>query len=198
MDIEADTLKWRYRAGNSLRHNAIAVDRGRVFLVDCQPRESLIADQRHGKEVKTSPPELLCLNAKTGEVLWRNDQDIFATVLALSPEHDVLLLCGQMDLRGFQLAADRAVAHRLAAVRVSDGTRLWDATVPEEEGTYLSRPLISGRTVYAQPWAFDLLIGKRQEKFLITGRGNMHAEPFRVAATCFCSVPERSPSSISD
>ncbi|MBT3380789.1 MAG: PQQ-binding-like beta-propeller repeat protein [Lentisphaerae bacterium] len=164
---------WTYRARQSIRHNAIAVADGKVFVVDCASRESQIAAQRRDAPSKAPPPSLVCLDLRTGQVLWSSDQDVFATVLAVSPAHDVLLLAGQMDLRGFQPQGDRLAAQRLAGVRPSDGKRLWDVTVPatDAHNTYLSRPLITGRTVYAQPWAFDLLTGERHQDFLLKGRG---------------------------
>jgi len=172
LDIESGDVLWRYCARQSIRHNAIAIGGGKVLVVDCASREAAIVAQRQGRTHKAPPPALVCLEARTGRVLWSTDEDVFATVLAFSPAHDVLLLAGQMDLRGFQPAGDKAAAQRLAAVRASDGKRLWDVTVPSSgKGTYLSRPLLAGGAVYAQPWAFDLLSGERRQDFLLTGRG---------------------------
>ena len=43
----------------------------------------------------------------------------------------------------------------MAAFRASDGKRLWDIAAK-----YGSRPVLNGRTLYAQPGAWDLLTGE--------------------------------------
>jgi hypothetical protein len=77
-------------------------------------------------------------------------------MLVASEAHDVLLMAYQ-DTR-FKLPSE--VGGRMAAFRSADGKRLWDV-----KAKYGSRPILNGRTIYAQPGAWDLLTGKRDETF---------------------------------
>lgn len=83
-------------------------------------------------------------------------------MLALSEEHDVLLMAYQHTR--FRLASE--LGGRLTGFRASDGSQLWDI-----KASYASRPLISGRTVYAQPGAWDLLTGARKDFSLARSYG---------------------------
>lgn len=136
---------WTYGAGDSIRHNAIAIGGGRFFLVD-RPLE-LVDRLRPGERLKastTAPAEgkLLALDARTGKVLWKHNKDIYGTLPALSVEHNVLLMAYQVA--SFRLNSERG--WRMTAFSASTGERLWDM-----RAGYSSRPVINGRTIYAQP-----------------------------------------------
>lgn len=147
LDATTGKQKWTYPARHSLRHNAIAVGGGRVYLIDRpaaakdRPGAAKDAVQPHG--------ELVALDAATGKVLWRAP-DVYGTLLSLSTAHDVLLM-GYQPTR-FKLPSE--VGGRLAAFRASDGKALWDRTAK-----YITRPVINDRTIYAQGGAWDLLTG---------------------------------------
>jgi outer membrane protein assembly factor BamB len=174
LDAKTGDLQWRYEAEHSIRHNAIAVGAGRVYLID-RPlapvddagfdRDAVLAEAKRRAASDGSDPNevfrrltdhptgrLLALEAATGEVLWRTDEDVFGTMLALSPEHDVLL----MSYQPTRFRLDSELGGRMAAVRASDGKQLWDV-----EADYASRPILNGQAVYAQPGAWDLLTGER-------------------------------------
>lgn len=145
---ETGKFQWRFDAKHSIRHNAIAIGGGRVYLID---RPLADKDRLGGPKESPHPGgELLALDAASGKVLWRVPQDVFGTVLALSSEHDVLLMCYQPTR--FKLPSE--VGGRLAAFRASTGERLWD-----RDATYTTRPLINGRTIWAQGGQWDLLTG---------------------------------------
>ena len=166
MDAATGRLKWCYTARHSIRHNTIAIGAGRVFLIDRPPDPNdLLSTQaaarknaswsglgRAAEPRKPQPPgELLALDAETGQVLWRDSEDVFATMLALSVEHDLLLLTYQRN-HAFRLPSE--LGGRMAARRASDGKHVW-----ETAAEYNERPIINGRTIYAQPGAWDLLTG---------------------------------------
>jgi hypothetical protein len=94
----------------------------------------------------------LCLDIRTGKVLWQVREDVFGTLLALSEKHDVLVMAYQPT--SFKL--DSEVGNRLAAYRASDGQRLWSI-----EAKYKSRPIINDRALYVEPGKWDLLTGAR-------------------------------------
>jgi len=203
LDARSGKVKWTYSPRDSLRHNAIAAGRGRVYLID-RPL-ALMDDFRLAPPVKANsrktasapawgaatkalpgssagaapspprPPEhkfgrLLALDVETGKVLWQTDENVFGTMLALSIPHDVLLIAYQPT--AFQLQSERG--GRMAGVRASDGTRLWDIRASYSR----ARPIINGRTIYAQPSAWDLLSGRQLE--------------FEFKRTYGCGIPSAS------
>lgn len=159
MDAESGKLLWRYDAAESVRHNAIAIGDGRVFLIDRRiakdDRLDRAAKRRGGKKPKFKPEphltgSLVILDARTGETKVKNDKDIFGTVLAFSDEHDMLLMTYQPTV--FRLPSE--LGGRMAVFRASEGYRVWDKKMK-----YVTRPLVNGRTIYAQGGAWDLLTG---------------------------------------
>jgi outer membrane protein assembly factor BamB len=153
LDADSGKLKWSFTPRHSIRHNAIAVGAGRVYLVD-RPLASFDTPHVSPANAKATLPagRLVCLDLETGKVLWQTSDDVFGTMLAVSQEHDALLMSYQSTY--FKL--DSELGGRLAAYRASDGTRLWSA-----KADYKSRPLLVGRAVYAEPGKWDLLTGER-------------------------------------
>ena len=158
-DVESGKLLWRYDAKQSIRHNAIAVGAGRVFLIDRElaPDDLLSnAPARRGDPPKTPPVghptgELITLNARTGEKQWTSGDDVFGTTLAFSERRDVLLMFYQPTR--FRLPSE--VGGRIAAFHAVDGYRLWEKKVD-----YRTRPLINEDTIVAHPSALDLVSGE--------------------------------------
>ena len=167
LDAETGEKKWSYKATCSIRHNAIVIGGGRVFLIDHPLRNEDLPDVKKRRGEK--PPDqkddaiLLCLDEETGREIWRETGDIYGTTLALSVKHGILVMGYQYAQRTFQLPSEKG--DRLTGFRTSDGKRLWDA-----RGKYVSRPIINDRTVYTQPNAWDLVTGEKREDFLLDDR----------------------------
>ncbi len=180
MDIQTGILKWTFKPEHSIRHNAIAIGRGCVYLIDrpCAPADEsfdLAGGQSEAKRRAAASGEseeeelrrlkehatgrLLALDVETGNVLWNISDDIFGTMLAFSTKHNVLLMSYQPVHQASRLSE---WGDRMAGIHPSDGTRLWDA-----RAEYESRPILNDRTIYAQPGAWDLLSG-RQLPFTFT------------------------------
>jgi len=174
MDIQTGILKWTFKPEHSIRHNAIAIGRGCVYLIDrpcAQADESFDlaggqkeAKQRAAASGKSEEEELrrlrehptgrlLALDVETGKILWNFSDDIFGTMLAFSTKHNVLLMNYQPVHQASRLSER---GDRMAGIRPSDGTRLWDV-----RAEYESRPILNDRTIYAQPGAWDLLSGNQ-------------------------------------
>jgi len=174
MDARTGSLKWTFEPEHSIRHNAIAVGRGCVYLIDrphapadesfdpaggqkeAKQRAAVSgeSEQEELRRLKEHPTgRLLALDAQTGKVLWTNDDEAFGTMLAFSPEHNVLLMSYQPVHQASRLSER---GDRMAGIRPSDGTRLWDV-----KADYESRPILNDQTIYAQPRAWDLLSGKQ-------------------------------------
>ncbi|MCU0918194.1 MAG: PQQ-binding-like beta-propeller repeat protein [Planctomycetes bacterium] len=174
LDARDGTVKWTFAPQQSIRHNAIAVGRGCVYLIDrphasgdeafdleggrkeAKQRTAAGGQSEHQelRQLREHPTgRLLALDAETGKVLWTNDEEIFGTMLAFSTECNVLLMSYQPVHQASRLSE---WGDRMAGLRPSDGARLWDV------GTiYASRPILNGRTIYAQSGAWDLWSGKK-------------------------------------
>lgn len=152
IDGASGAPQWKFIPEHSIRHNTIAIGHGRVYLID---RPVATMDTPWSKAGKGKPAQptgrLVCLDARSGKLLWENRNEIFGTLLALSDKHDALLMSYQPT--SFQLESE--VGGRLAAYRASDGARLWD-----EKARYKSRPILNEGAVYAEPGKWDLLTGK--------------------------------------
>ncbi len=150
-DVQSGDLLWKYAARDSIRHNAIAIGAKYVYLID---RPVAAFDKiRSGKanEREHPPGVLLALDKETGSVVWRQENDIYGTTLAVSDEHQVLVMSYQ-DTR-FKLASE--VGGRLSGFDAMSGELKWDRAA-----TYRSRLTINGRTIYADGGAWDLLTGE--------------------------------------
>ena len=151
--LHADTgeLAWRYDASHSIRHNAIAVTSNRVFLID---RPLAMYDRkRSAKSVPDERGKLAALDAATGQLVWNRQEGVFGTLLAASDEHQSLLMSYQPTR--FKLASE--LGGRMAVFELNTGQPRWEKRV-----NYESRPLINGRTIYAQGGAWDLLTGEER------------------------------------
>jgi len=158
MDATTGKLKWTYRARQSIRHNAVAIGSGRIYLIDrpAAAVDRIQKDRRRNKPRPRHPTgELVALDAATGKVVWTTSENIYGTMLALSVKHNVLLMSYQPS-GYYTLPSERG--GRMAGFRASDGKRLWDTP-----SHYVTRPLINGRTIYAQGGAWDLLTGKKKQ-----------------------------------
>lgn len=155
MDAVTGKLKWTWRPRQSIRHNAIAIGGGRVYVVD---RAAAVADRT--KERKRGIPDpgfvhpagrLVALDLASGRTVWESEQDVFGTVLALSEEHQTLMMCFQDS--AFKLASE--LGGRLAAFDTTSGDRRWDL-----KAIYKTRPILHGRTVLFQSRGWDILTGE--------------------------------------
>jgi outer membrane protein assembly factor BamB len=148
LDATSGQLLWRYTPRDSIRHNAIAIGGGKVCLID---RPLAMFDRVKRPKEKDHPPgRLIALDARTGATQWTVDDDVYGTMLALSVDHKVLLMSYQPTR--FQL--DSEVGGRMAAYDLGTGKQRWNITAK-----YRSRPLLNGRTIYAEGGAWDLLSG---------------------------------------
>ncbi len=158
-EIATEKLLWRYDAKESIRHNAIAIGDGHVYLIDrALAVDDLLsrAPARRGEKPKVPAVghptgELVSLDVKTGERKWISDKDVFGTTLAFSERHNIILMFYQPT--SFKLPSE--VGGRIAAIHGNDGYRLWEKKVK-----YRTRPLINGDTIIAHPAALDLVSGE--------------------------------------
>ncbi|MFH1742701.1 MAG: PQQ-binding-like beta-propeller repeat protein [bacterium] len=152
LDAHTGKKKWTYRAQNSIRHNSIAVGDGIIYFID---RPIALFDRfnrgEEPKEMAQASGELLGLDTQTGEIVWRRNEGIYGTLLAVSTKHDILLMAYQATR--FRLPSE--VGGRMTAFRASTGEPIWDI-----KADYESRPLINDDVIYVQPGAWSLLTGE--------------------------------------
>ncbi|MEE3180659.1 MAG: PQQ-binding-like beta-propeller repeat protein, partial [Planctomycetota bacterium] len=157
LDGKSGKLLWRYDAEHSIRHNAIAIGGGKVYLIDRKQAAIDTVKYRREKGAKELPHPggvILALEASSGKVDWKKDKDIFGTMLALSAEKNILLM-GYQPTR-FRLPSE--VGGRMAVFHTTDGYRVWDRKV-----NYASRPMLNDKTIYAEGGAWDLKTGVDRE-----------------------------------
>ena len=162
LDAKTGELKWQFDPRHSIRNNAIAVTAERVFIVDRPLVETdhVANPKRGGKHDKklpageVPPGVLIAFDSKTGEELWRNDEDIFATQLAVSEAHSTLMMNYQAVRHNF-FGLPSETGGRLAGIDIETGKRRWD-----HAATYQTRPLINDYTIFAQGGAWNLITGE--------------------------------------
>jgi len=160
MDVPSGRLKWTFAPDRSIRNTAIAVGEGAVYVIDREPAEvdkilkPIAKARRRGGPALPAHPAgvLLAIDARTGKVRWRDEKNVFGTVLAVSKARDVLLMC--YNSIGFARPSDWPQGMR--AYRASSGERLWQSPRSGK------RPTIVGRVVYGFPLAWDLLTGRQK------------------------------------
>ena len=152
LDAQTGKLHWQFAPRDSLRHNAIAIGAGRVYLVD---RPLVEGDTLKSKTPvpKSGLPSgrLLALDAASGKTVWQVDERAFGTLLALSEKHNVLL----MSYQATRFKLNSELGGRMAAFRTADGARIWDV-----EAKYIARPVLNDDAIYAEPGKWDLLSGR--------------------------------------
>ena len=149
IDTRTGKQLWNYQASDSIRHNSIAIADGKVFLID---RPLALFDREKKPKTKEHPTgKLVALDARSGKPLWQSAEDIYGTMLAVSAEHQVVL----MSYQPTRFRLDSEIGGRMTGFHVESGQRLWDLTA-----RYDSRPTLSDRTIYTQGGAWDLVTGK--------------------------------------
>ena len=153
MDAESGKIKWRFDAEHSIRHNAIAIGGGIVYLID---RPLAMFDRRANRDAAREHAGglLKAFDAKTGEMLWQSDEDIYGTCLSLSVAHGVLLMSYQTE-KVQSMALRSEAGGRMTTFDIISHERLWQKQV-----SYSSRPVINDRTILAESIALDLLSGE--------------------------------------
>jgi outer membrane protein assembly factor BamB len=97
---------------------------------------------------------LMALDARTGAALWKTDDDVFGTQLAVSSKQGAVVMFYQaVKHKFFKLPSE--VGGRLAAFNTADGRRLWD-----HEAIYKTRPIFNDETIYAEGGAWKIKTGE--------------------------------------
>ena len=162
MDANTGEVLWEYSPQHSIRSNAIAIAGDRVFLID-RPlaiQDRITQPQPNGKHRPVLKPgeytggTLLGIDAHDGHIVWRNDEQIWGTQLAVSSRAGVLLMYYQgVKHDFFRLPSE--TGGRMAAFATDSGTPLWNRVAE-----YKTRPIINGDVIYAEGGAWSLETGE--------------------------------------
>jgi outer membrane protein assembly factor BamB len=184
-DRNTGTRLWSRSAEYNFRHNTVCVADGKVFCIDALSPQKL--DQLRRRGVQTNArARLLALDARTGEVLWSTDEDVFGTFLNYSAEHDVLVQGGS----AYRDRAKDEVDRGLVAYRGSDGEVLWKNRELQYNGPCLlwrDKLITNG----AEGFQLELLTGEptgweyRRMYGCNTVTGSEHLLTFRSGAAGF-------------
>ena len=162
VDVQTGKIRWRYKPAGSIRNNSIAVGSGSLFLIDrpIVPADRITNPRRDGRPNPLLKPEeqpagtLLAFDALSGDTRWKQTDDVFGTQLALSEQHNILLMNFQaVRHKFFKLPSE--FGDRIAALDASTGKRIWNV-----QAKYQSRPIINKTTIYSQGGAWELKTGK--------------------------------------
>jgi outer membrane protein assembly factor BamB len=132
MDRHTGCILWQRSAKYSFRHNAIAMAAGKVFCIDGMSEMKLATLRRRGLDFEEGHT-LYALDARTGELIWQANEDIFGTWLAYSTEHDVLLEASSSSRDRAYDETDKG----MAAYSGSDGKVLW-----KNDDSYQGPPIL--------------------------------------------------------
>ena len=161
---------WTRKAAHNFRHNAIVLSKDKVFCIDKLSDAKLSQLKRRGYEPKDEAV-LYALDSKTGEVVWKANENVIGawlgysvigTWLGYSEEHDVLIQAGSQ-------ARDRArdeAGKGMMARRGADGSVLWSDKDKRPGGPCI----LHHGTIITQGAALDLLTGEpRMRRNPLTG-----------------------------
>ncbi|MHC4701606.1 MAG: outer membrane protein assembly factor BamB family protein, partial [Planctomycetota bacterium] len=140
MDRKSGEVLWKRKAKHSFRHNTIVVADNKVFCIDGMTDPKLAYLKRRGLDL-SKDRTVYAFDARTGELLWKSEEDVFGTWLGYSSEHGILLQAGSAS-------GDRArdeVSRGMVAYRASDGKVLW-----KTDDSYKGPPIIYHDRVVTQ------------------------------------------------
>ena len=184
---------WVYH-GSGIEHDGVAVDDGRVLLVDRNldenEKKAALANRivdgsvkdrsldRRGKPVEPDLGKLVALDVRTGKPLWSkpfdfSDLTVDDRVIGQRSGIACLVKDGTVMVAGIgsighpyqQYQKGEFARRALYAFRTMDGRLLWGG-----RRNYRKRPIIVGDKVFAEPHAWNLLTGETvQSKNPLTG-----------------------------
>ncbi len=154
LDRATGQPRWTWRPDEAVDSNAIAIEGGRIFVIDGRPRYGFLVEQMsRGGDAPPAPRKLKAFDVASGRFLWET-ADVVPTQNSLYAASGVVLAAINPISRGME---DRVVARQgqgLAAYDARDGSRLW-----RMEKIDSFTPVIMDGVLYT-PRAYDLKSGR--------------------------------------
>jgi len=186
IDVKTGKHLWMHE-GASITHHTIALSDEGVFFIDStissEERDRILREDKtelaslkgKAKEIaedrmkKLDARTAVGLNAADGKKLWEKGVDVTdcseigigGGKLTMMIQDGILILCGANANGHYwtQFIKGDFKRRRLVAVSATDGYTLW-----KKDADYRHRPIIVGKRVIAEPWAFDLTSGEQLMK----------------------------------
>lgn len=156
-DRHTGEILWQVDATHSLLNNGIVAGGGRIYCLDKLPKR--VEDQYRRRGASLPAYRLIALDARSGQVVWEQNEKVFGTWLGYSERHDMLLEAGSA-------AGDRSPDEASAGMltrRGADGTVVWENPKLKYAGPCILHNglIITNTTSYkASQGAFRLLDGE--------------------------------------
>lgn len=182
-DRHSGRLLWRLKARHSFLHNAIVAGNGRIYVLDKLTAHAEGLLERRGRDLPKDY-RVVALDARTGQVRWQHEQDIFGTWLGYSANRDVLLQAGAR-------ASDRLsteVGDGMIAYEGKTGRVRWADLKRAYTGPCIlhNEVIFTGANSYSSSGgAFSLLTG---EPHLVKNPLTGKLEPWRLNRTYGCNT----------
>lgn len=189
LDADSEDLKWIHE-GEGIDHDSIAIGEGKLVLIETNldeaDREKALADTVHDSSIEDRPPidrkgqpiapdlrRIVVLDSETGAEIWSRPFNLSDLTLddsvvggsrgysVLSMISDgVLIVCGQGSLgHPYREYTEGEFARRaIYAFDLEKGHLLWGG-----RKNYRKRPIISGGVIFAEPHAWELKTGEKQQ-----------------------------------
>ena len=145
--------RWIHKPDGGIDSDAIAIDGGKVFVIDGVPQYDYVKRWRGVAVGKQRPRKLLGLDLDTGKRLWQTD-DVATTVNSLWAADGVVVATPVPFGRTMLDKGAAKAGGGITAYAAGDGSRLW--RVPS---TKIVAPFITGGVLYT-PLAYDLSTGR--------------------------------------
>lgn len=171
VDRHTGKLAWHRKAAwGFLNRSGVCAGNGKVFCIDLVTEKIRAKFEEARRTPPQTPPMLYALDAKTGEVAWEYELDVYVQNIVYSADNDLLLApCRNLkewrDGKWANLALDarrgktnKNSAGRMRALRGRDGKVVWEVG----EAPYHSPHIVLGDLIIDR-WghSYDLLTGKR-------------------------------------
>jgi outer membrane protein assembly factor BamB len=176
-------LLWRVKARHSFLHNGIVAGDGKIYCLDKLTAHAEGLLKRRGQALPADY-RIVALDARTGGVVWQQEESIFGSWLGFSAQHGILLQAGAK-------ASDRLsseVGDGMIAYNGADGKVRWQDLKRQYTGPcILHNDLIfTGANSYSSSGgAFNLLTG---EPHLVENPLTGNLEPWRLNRTYGCNT----------
>lgn len=151
---------WNIEANHGFIHNSVIAGDDMLFCLDKLPQYLETKLRRRGETIP-SGSRLLYLDAKTGQIIQEETEDVFGTWLGYSKEHKLLL----QATRPSRDMLNGEVGNRMITYNTETKEKIWD-----REMKYANPPIIHNDKIYTEGEGFHLLTGEQlTEKDPITG-----------------------------
>jgi len=176
LDRRSGRRQWRYHARQgAIINTTITIGGGRMYFVQSDNPQTLEAPDGRAKlaELLGNGAHLIALEAAGGKILWNKPIDLRALQNRLHGCYadEKLVLAGSRN-------QERKVWYDLHAFDARSGDALWRQSMTTgrgingDHGEQDQHPVVVGRTVYLEPYAWDLATGKPVDGWRLKREGH--------------------------